>query len=173
MPPRNGRKVGMEKRHQQDRDAAGCRCQQAALDRAVEPEARRQSRRQHAGGEHDHHRAGEKQAKLDRREVQSLDQDARRRRKHREQSAHDQADGRGRNEKAAVGDQADIVSGDRERVERGPRRMMGFAEHGVIGERSDGRERCRQRRIRSASRNNDRARRRAAARSRARPPSRS
>ena len=119
------------------------------------------------------HGAGEEQAELDRREMQPFDQDARRRRKHREQPAHDQADGRGRNQEAAIGDQADIVLGDRERIERDPRRVMGFAEHRAIGDGADAPQRPRQRRIRSASRNSDRARRRAAARSRALPPSRS
>ena len=103
----------------------------------------------------------------------SFDQDARRGRKHREQPAHDQADGRGRHQEAAIGDQAEIVFGDRQRIERDPRRAMGFAEHRDHRRGRRRRRKRRQRRIRSASRNNDRARRRAAARSRARPPSRS
>ncbi len=127
-------------RYQQEPDTAGCRRQQAALDRAIEPEARRQLRCQHAGGEHDHHRAREEQAELDRREVQSLDENAGSSRKHREQSAHDQADGRGRNEKAAIDDEADIIFCNRKRIERDPRRAMGFAEHRAIGDSPDRRE---------------------------------
>ncbi len=49
-------------RDQQHRDAAGDGGQQPAPDRAVEPVARRQSGREHAGGEHDQHGAGEEQA---------------------------------------------------------------------------------------------------------------
>jgi hypothetical protein len=51
--------------------------------------------------------------------------------------AHDQADGRGRNEKAAVDDEAKIISCDGKRIERNPRRMMGFAEHRAIGDSPD------------------------------------
>ena len=57
--------------------------------------------------------------------------------KYREQAAHDQADGRGGNDEAAVGDQAEIVFGNRQRIERRPRRMMGLAEHRGIGSRAD------------------------------------
>ena len=134
---------GAVQRDQQHRDAAGGGREQSAADRAVEPVARRQLGREHAGGEHDQHGAGEEQAELDRREVHRLDQDARRGREHREQPAHDQADGCGRHHEAAVGDQAEIVFGDRERIERRARRMMGLAEHAAIGdgaERGKGRD---------------------------------
>ena len=124
----------MQQRHQQDRDAAGCRYQHAAADRAVEPEARRQSGREHAGAEYDHHRAGKEQAELDRLELQPLDQNAWGRRKHREQPAHDQADGGCRHQEAAIGNEAEIISGDGRRIERDPCRAMGFAEHQIVGD---------------------------------------
>ena len=82
--------------------------------------------------------AREEQAQLDRREVHRLDQDARCSREHREQPAHDQAYRRGRHQEAAVGNQAKIVLGDGERVERRTRCVMGLAEHGAVG---DGAER--------------------------------
>ena len=91
-------------------------------------------------GEYDQHGAGEEQAQLDRRKMHRLDQHAGRGREHREQPAHDQAHGRGRHHETAVGDQAEIVFGDRERIERRPRRMMGFAEHPAIGERAEHRK---------------------------------
>ncbi len=72
-----GKEAGAEQRHQQDRDAAHGRREQAALDRAVEPVAWHEPGRQHAGGEHDHDGAGEKQSELDRGEVQRFDQYAR------------------------------------------------------------------------------------------------
>ena len=131
----------MKQRHQQDRDAAGGR--QPTGRRWIERSSPKRGASFVASipaANTIMHGAREKQAKLDRREVQPFDQNARRRRKHREQSAHDQADGRGRNQEAAIGDQAEIVFGDGERIERGPRRMMGFAEHRAVGDGADGRE---------------------------------
>src|SRR5260370_1705744 len=69
--------------------------------------------------------------------MQSLDQDPGRRREHREQAAQDQADSRGRNEEAAIRRQAKISLGDRGRIERDPRRVVGLAEHRAIGYRTD------------------------------------
>ena len=126
MPPRNGRKLGLKSDTSRIAMLPVAASHQPAPDRTVEPEARRELGRQHSGGEHHHHGAREKQAKLDRREVQPFDQHARGRPKHREQSAHDQADGRGRNQEAAIGDQAEIVFGNRQRIERDPRRTDGF-----------------------------------------------
>ncbi len=123
--------------HAEDRDAAGGGREQPAADRAVEPVARRQFGGQHARSEHDHHGAREEQAQLNGREMHRLDQDAQDEREHRKQPAHDQAHGRGRHHEAAVGDQAEIISGNRQRIERRPRRVMGFAQHGAIGERAE------------------------------------
>ena len=81
--------------------------------------------------------------------------------------------GRGRNDEAAIGDQADIVLGDRERIERDPRRVMGFAEHRAIGDGAERGEGCDKDEFGAPAESDDRARRRAAARSRAPPPSRS
>lgn len=111
-----------------------------APDRTVEAKTGRELGGEHPRGEHDHDGAGEEQAKLDRREMHSLDQYTRCRREYRKQSAHDQADGRGRNEETAIGDQAQIVPCDRERIKRGPRRIVGLAKHSAIGDSADRRE---------------------------------
>ena len=129
--------------------------------------------RQHARGEHDQHGALEEQAQLDRREVHRLDQDAGQSREHREQSAHDQAYGCSRHYEAAIGDQAQVVPGDGERIERGSRCVMGLAEHRAAGERAEHGKGARPGRTPNASRTSGPARRRAAARSRGPPPSRS
>ena len=74
--------------------------------------------------------------------MQSLDQHPRRCREHREQPAHDQADRCRRYQEAAIGDQLDIVAGDRGGIERYPRRTVGFAEHPFVSDSACGGERA-------------------------------
>ena len=71
-PPRNGRKVGVNIDTSRMAMLPVAASSRPTLDRAVEPEARRQFCRQHAGGEHDHHGARKEQAELDRRKTAGL-----------------------------------------------------------------------------------------------------
>jgi hypothetical protein len=117
--------------------AAGGRRQQAAADRTVEPVARRQFGRQHAGGEHDQNGASEEQAELDRRKTH---------RSIRMRGAAENIENSppmirltvaGRHHEAAVRDQAEVVPGNRNRIERRPRRMMGLAQHRAVSDSAE------------------------------------
>ena len=103
------------------------------MDRAIEPEAWCQFRRQHARGEYDKDGAGEEEAELDRREVHRFNEQARCSRKHGEQPAYDQARGCSRDSEATITNQASIGPGDGDQIERRADRIVGFAEDDAVG----------------------------------------
>jgi len=140
---RNGSSAFLAKDREKQRDAADNGRSQANQGRMVEAEPRRQSWRQHPCSKHQENNACKQQTKRDRRQAKAFEKYARRAGENREQAGHQQTGGPGRCNKPRVSNQAEIATGNAERMHGTVGGQLGFADQcriprpGANGENGD------------------------------------